>query len=440
MDRRQDLAARLGRAPSRVAVVGGGWAGLAAAVELATAGVNVTVFEAGRQLGGRARRVDLDGLALDNGQHILLGAYAETLRLMRRVGVDPERALRRLPLAIDYPGAGFRLALPRLPAPLHLAAGLLSANGARLGDKIAAARFMTALRRTAYRLPEDTSVAELLDRHGQHGVIRSLLWEALCFAALNTPPAAASAQVFANVLRDSLGGDRAATDLLLPADDLGALFPDAAARYITAHGGELRLGTRVEAIGSDLSIAGTPYDHVIVATAPQHAAPLLAPHPAAQATAEALAALAYEPIATLYAAYPADLRLPAPMIGLAGGLGQWAFDRGQLGGPAGLLSFVLSAHGTWEALDNDALGSALHDELAAALGRTLPRPAWRRVIREQRATFACRPGLVRPPTQTARAGLWLAGDHVASDYPATLESAVRSGVAAAAGILGHPAA
>ena len=113
----------------RTAIIGGGWAGLAAAIELCAAGGEVTVFESAKQLGGRARRVDIHGHALDNGQHILVGAYRETLRLMNAIGADGERLLRRIPLELAYPGAGFRMKLPRLPAPLHLAFGLLNASG-----------------------------------------------------------------------------------------------------------------------------------------------------------------------------------------------------------------------------------------------------------------------------------------------------------------------
>ena len=111
----------------RVAVVGAGWAGCAAAVTLARKGADVILFEAARTLGGRARGVDVRGLALDNGQHILLGAYAESLRMLRQVGVDPHAALLRLPVQMRYPpgGAGMDFVAPRLPAPLHLAFALL---------------------------------------------------------------------------------------------------------------------------------------------------------------------------------------------------------------------------------------------------------------------------------------------------------------------------
>jgi len=430
-------------------VIGGGWAGLAAAVELtgASAGVKVSVFEAARQLGGRARSVGVHGHALDNGQHILVGAYRETLRLMNRVGADPERLLKRLPLELSFPGSqpAFRMRLPRLPAPLHLAIGLFAARGCSLAEKISAVRFMRFLQASDYRLDADSTVAALLDRHAQHGSLRRYLWEPLCLAALNTEPANASAQIFANVLRDSLGGGRADTDLLLPAADLDRLFPLAAADFIRARGGEIRLATRVERLDDGLCIAGEAFDRIILATAPQHAQKLLEQGGDTTGIAALLAGYAYEPIGTVYVGYPPELCLPFPMLGLDGGaegkLGQWVFDRGALGGAHGVMGFVLSARGAWDEHDNDALTAALHAELEAALRKKLPQPLWHQVIRERRATFSCRPDLPRPSEKTARGGLWLAGDYVCANYPATLEGAVRSGVAAAQGVLAsRPAA
>lgn len=427
----------------KVAVVGGGWAGLAAAVELAGAGVDTTVFEAARQLGGRARSVNLHGHRLDNGQHILVGAYRETLRLMRRVGADPDRLLKRFPLEVVCPGAQptpFALRLPRLPQPWHLLAGLATTRGASLGDKLGALRLVRFLQRNGYRLAEDCTVSALLDRLHQHGALRRHLWEPLCLAALNTPPAQASAQIFANTLRDSLGADRAGSDLLLPAVDLDRLFPALAAEFIRTHGGKVRVSSRVTRIDDGFEVSGDPFDSVVLAVGAQHAERLLATDATTQALARLVAGYVYEPIATIYCGYPAAVRLPWPMLGLAAddrsGLGQWVFDRGALCGTAGVIAFVLSGSGTWQRFDDATLAATLHAELAVALNTRLPSAYWQCVIREQRATFSCRPSLPRPAARTARPGLWLAGDYVSADYPATIEAAVRSGVAAARGILG----
>lgn len=418
----------------RVAVVGAGWAGLAAAVTLVERGIPVVVFEAARTAGGRARRVTLQGVALDNGQHVLVGAYAETLRMMRAVGADPEQLLLRVPLELRTE-SGFRLKAPGLPSPLHLLWALASASGLGMRERLRAVRFVRRLRRRGFALPQDESVARLLEREAQGAGLRANLWEPLCVSALNTPPDRASAQIFANVLRDTLGGARSASDLLLPRSDLGALFPHPAVRHVVARGGEVRVGTAVRAIAQAgdrfrLGADDGTFSHAIVACAPHHAAPLLRSFAALGPLVGALDAFHYEPIYTCYLQYPAQVRLPAPMLGFTRGLLQWGFDRGALGGPAGLVAGVVSASGRHQSIAHADLAERLHRELAAAVPR-LPPPLWTRVIAEKRATFSCRPGLTRPPNATAVPRLFLAGDYTASDYPATLESAVRSGVAAA---------
>jgi hydroxysqualene dehydroxylase len=194
-------------AAAHVAVIGAGWAGLAAAVALSGRGVPVTVFEASRSLGGRARRIAAEGVELDNGQHILIGAYRDTLAIMRRVGADPQALLLRLPLELRYAG-GFHLRAPRLPYPLNLLMGMLEARGLPAKSIFAALRFMRWLKNGGFRIEPDCSVSSMLDAHGQIGPLRTFLWEPLCVSALNTPPDRASAQVFVNIIRDGLTGTR----------------------------------------------------------------------------------------------------------------------------------------------------------------------------------------------------------------------------------------
>jgi squalene-associated FAD-dependent desaturase len=437
----------------RVAVVGGGWAGCAAAVELAGAGCAVTLYEAARTLGGRARGVELKGRMLDNGQHILLGAYTEALRLLRRVGVEPARAFLRLPLQMRYPGqpAAMDFVAPRLPAPLHMLAGLLRARGLDRADRMALARFTTSARWMGWQLDRDCSVAELLDRFDQTARLTRLMWRPLCLAALNTPPERASARIFLAVLRDSLGARRAASDMLLPRLELGALFPAAAAAYVERRGGQVRTGAAVTALeqsqrGWRLQGANAPedFDAVVLATPAWQSSALLRDQRGAAELAAQLGAFEYEPIATCYLQYEPSLRLPLPFCALVdvpeqGAWGQFVFDRGQLDpGNGGLLAVVISAAGAAALLERDQLAASLAAQLAAAFGRPeLARPAWTQLITEKRATFACTPGLVRPPVATALPGLALAGDYTASDYPATLEAAVRSGRRAATAILSH---
>jgi squalene-associated FAD-dependent desaturase len=422
-----------------VAVIGGGYAGMAAAVTLAGQRVPVTLYEAAKTLGGRARRVEHRDMPLDNGLHILIGAYTETLRLMRQVGADPAELLLRLPLTWIVHGR-FRLRAASLPAPLHLLAGLAMADGATLADRVGAAGFMMRMRRRDYALERDTTVDALIESQG--GTLKRMLWRPLCVSALNTPPATASAQVFLNVLRDGLAAGREASDLLLPRADLSRLFPEPAARYVEQHGGSVLTGRRVTAIdpaegGYTVQADGTghSHSHVICALAPYHAGAFLLGLSKLAEVAQTVERLAYRPIHSVYLQYPATVSLPAPMLGFDSPLLQWAFDRGALAGQHGLLGAVISAGGAHEDLAQDELGRLVHQELQQQLG-LLPDPRWCRVIAEKRATFACTPGLERPQVATPLKHFYLAGDYTASDYPATIESAVRSGVAAARTILG----
>ncbi|HYE40993.1 MAG TPA: hydroxysqualene dehydroxylase HpnE [Ramlibacter sp.] len=439
-----------------VAVVGGGWAGCAAALTLATAGRKVTLFEAQRTPGGRARALDVHGHTLDNGQHIMLGAYTETLRVMRAAGLDAGKALLTLPLQMRYPpGQGMDFVAPRLPAPLHLLGALLRARGLEREDKLALARFSTSARWMGWVLHQDCSVSELLQRFDQTARLNRLMWHPLCLAALNTPPERASAQVFLNVLRDSLGAGRSASDMLLPRTDLTSAFPAAALRVVEAHGGTVHTGARVERIepvagGWQVEASGSAvggalsgrFASVVVAAPPHAAAALLDPLAAHDASLPALLAqlrgFDYEAITTVYFQYDPAVRLALPFFALEdapaqGRHGQYVFDRGHVEpGHAGLFAVVISCAAAAAAMPQDALAQASAAQLARAFDMpALASPAWSRVITEKRATFACTPGLARPANATTLPGLVLAGDYTAGDYPATLEAAVRSGIGAA---------
>jgi len=422
----------------QVAVIGAGYAGLAAGVVLAEAGAAVTVFEASRSLGGRARRVVVDGRTVDNGQHILSGAYRDLLGLMRSIGLSPDDALLRLPLHLRIvPGFSFEKAQAR--PPWDMALGLLKAKGLGPVAAFRMVRFLAAMQKRDFRLEGDEPLLALLERHRQPERARTFFWEPLCLAALNTPMASASAQVFLNVLRDGVMGGAGANDLLLPKVDLGRLFPDAASKYITDRGGIVRTASPVRHVywagdGWYLDGISSPFSAVIVATAPQHAVQLLEEVEDIEATRARLAGLDFLPISTIYLQYESAFRLPSPMIGLAHGPGQWVFDRGQLGGPAGLMAVVISAATATERTSNQELAKAVAEQLAALLGAPA-KTTWRQVITERRATIACRPHIFRPGNLTESDGLLLAGDYTASPYPCTLESAVQSGIAAARHVL-----
>ena len=441
----------------RYAVIGAGWAGCAAAMELARAGHAVTVFEAARTLGGRARRVERENTVLDNGQHILLGAYTETLRLIKLAGQDPAEVILTLPLQMRYPpgAGGMDFVAPRLPAPLHLAWALLRAQGLLRADKLTLMRFSTAMRWMGWQLYNDCTVSELLQRFDQTDRLNRLMWHPLCLAALNTPPERASARVFLNVLRDSLGASRRrASDMLIPKANLSALFPEAAARYLVQHGGAVRTGAKVAALHAlpdgrwrldDGGHDGEHYDGVIVATSSVQAASLLQglQDPRLDDVISRMQAFTPEAISTCYLQYDASVRLDLPFYSLVDAperqhWGQFVFDLGQLDArQEGLLAVVISASGPAAEQGHGPLAQAIAAQLAQVLQRAeLAQPIWTQLITEKRATFACTPDLLRPGNASGMPGLLLAGDYTANDdrtqdYPATIEAAVRSGVAAA---------
>ena len=401
--------AHLGRG---VAIVGAGYAGMAAAVTLAGRGVRPTVFESGAVPGGRARRVQSQGSELDNGQHILIGAYTELYRLIGIVGVR-DGALLRMPLEIRY-ATRFHFRRLWLPQPFGLAGGLLTARGIPLAERIGAVLFIAGLRRSGFRLGADTSVSDLLARHRQNGRIAHYLWQPLCVSALNTPPELASANVFLAVLRDTLGGEAEASDLLLPRVDLSRLFPEPAVDYVRTHGGEIRLQSPVK----DLGALRQSFAHVIVAVGPHQLKALLPEAPD----------YSYQPIYTCYLQYGEHIGLPVPMLGLADGLVQWVFDRGTLLGEKGRLACVISAQGDHQQMSLDEIAERCHRELVGAR-LVAERPAWSRVIAEKRATITSSPGVKTVPA--AIDGVSFAGDYTDREYPPTLEAAVRSGVRAA---------
>jgi squalene-associated FAD-dependent desaturase len=431
----------------RVAVVGAGWAGLAAAVRLVQCGASVSVFEMARRPGGRARQADGAGRCFDNGQHILIGAYSATLGLMRSVGADPVDLLLRQPLAlVDPTGHGLQLP-PGPPLPAFVRA-VMAARQWTMADRLALLAAAGGWLARRFRCPPGWTVQRLCQR--MPAAVQAELIDPLCVAALNTPMAQASAAVFLRVLRDALFSGRGSADLLLPRVPLSALLPEPAWHWLAASGAALHAGHRVgqlQADGTCWRLDGQAFDRVVLACSATEASRLAMP--VAPGWATTARTLRYEPIAT---AWLRDDRLqhPQPMLALPPGQqapAQFAFNLGRLHhDPAsqGVWTFVASSAAPWLAGGLAACGQAMLAQARRDFpGHFLGADAQvlLHTAAERRATFACTPALVRPPMQVAP-GLLAAGDHVQGPYPATLEGAVRSGTAAASACLGpdiHPA-
>ncbi len=450
----------------KVLIAGAGWAGLAAAIELTKSGHQVTVIEASRTVGGRARALEVqlpngETTTLDNGQHILIGAYSETLRLMQEVGVNLQDALHRIPLTLRFPATssaegesmrsakgamGDAIVLPDWKKPpikgLDVAWGILQARGWNWADKLSLLRAAAMWRLKGFECASHESVATLCLR--LTAPVMQMLIEPLCVSALNTPAERASGQVFLRILRDSLFAappedlQMASSNLLLPRTDLGALFPQAATAWLAERGCQVITGQRLtsfESLSKDEHSAhiscrldaniDQKYDALVLAVPPVEAARLANAAGYTQ-WASIAQALQHEAIATVYG-HAQGARLPEPMMALKSNTAQpaqFVFDRGQLTGQQGLLAFVVSA----------SQGSAQEIEQAViAQGReqlNLPQIKAVQTIIDKRATFACTPGLQRPPMQIAPR-VFACGDYIQGPYPSTLEGAIRSGIAAA---------
>ncbi|MCW8887483.1 MAG: hydroxysqualene dehydroxylase HpnE, partial [Gammaproteobacteria bacterium] len=424
----------------------GGWAGLAAAIELTHQGIPVTLIESAKSCGGRARRVSYRDAQFDNGQHLLIGAYHETLRLLAICGVNLEQQIQRSPLHFTFYGDGKEqrsIRLPRLPAPLHMAAGIVLSRGMSWSTKMQLISASLKFLITGFRIKEDCSVDQLLQWAGQKSRTIKALWEPLCIATLNNPTPLASAKIFLRVLRDAFTQSYKDSDTLLCRDDLSSLFVDPAIKFIRDHGGEVLNSTRVNAIEIESSgIHRVVTDNttinatnIILATPPSQAALLLEPltvqHPQLTPLVKSLRLFEYQPIITLYLQYGETCRLPQPFVGFDGTLVQWLFDHSHFGRP-GMMAAVISAEGEHSGLSREQIIQTVTGEISehfADLGE--PKQCW--LIHEKRATFASTVDIdqIRPVNQTPIPGLSLAGDYTATGYPATLEGALMSGVASA---------
>jgi squalene-associated FAD-dependent desaturase len=431
--------------PAHWIVVGAGWSGLACAVEAVRQGVAVTLVDAAPAIGGRARRVDLQigdrDFTVDNGQHLLLGACTETIGLMRRLGVDPDQALLSQPFTVRYPD-GWQLGAAGVPAPLHLAVGLLRARRVPWRDRIALAAWVAHQQRNRWQLTVDRPVAALLQSQSDALVRR--LWRPLCIAAMNAEPAQASSQMFLNLLRLTLGASEPDSRLLLTRRDLSSTMPEAARKFLEQAGATVLLRQPVIGLartGSGWSVTlrdqSLEADCVVLAVSAEPASRLLesASVEALSPTIERVRSLQYEPIATVYLRYPAGTRLPEPVYALLdepaqGRPGQWVFDRAQIDPMhQGIFSVVIGAPALRVESDRAALCAAADRQLSSEFG--LPPSIAQNIVIERRATLRPDVGLRRPPPRLPAEGLYLAGDIADSPFPSTLEGSVRSGLEAA---------
>ncbi len=398
----------------KVAVVGGGLAGLAAALDLVDAGHDVTVLEARPTLGGAVQtlpeRKGDPGPPPDNGQHIALGCFTEYLRFLDRIGESGSYLRTRLGLPVLGTDGRFATIAPSLPA-------LLRYSHLPLRDRSRLPATILRLR-SAHSQPQETFGA-LLRRLGETTRSIDRFWDVFIRPALNLPADEVDAEAGLFTVRTALLGPRANSDLVLPAKPLGLMHGDAAGRAL---GDRIRLEQRVETLDQ------LDADAVVLAVPPRESARLLG---------EAEPALEDSPIVSVHLWFDQPI-LDAPLAALLGTDAHWVFDRGRLLGhapraPGQYLTVVSS--GVPELLE--VRGRELVERIAGQLTERLGEAEllWSRVSREPYATIALRPGVQRPGVETSHLNMARAGAWTDTGWPATMESAIRSGRRAAQHIL-----
>jgi len=411
----------------KASVVGGGLAGLAAAVELADGGAEVTLYESRARLGGATFSFERNGLWLDNGQHVALRCCTSYLGFLRRIGSEHLLPLqRRLEVPVLREGMP-AASISRIgaPAPLHLAPSLLTYAPLSFGERAAAVRAALALKRLD---PDDPSLdrqsfGDWLRSHGQTTNAITALWNLIALPTLNLPADGASLAAAVKVFRTGLLDSAGAADIGIPAAPFQQLHADPAQTAIEQRSGRVLLSSPVGADDLDGLLASGP----VVLAVP--------PHVAAEFVPVDVEGLGASPIVNLHVHYDRTV-LEVPLAAALGSPVQFVFDRtAQAGAREGQLLAVSLSHAVEEI---DMSVASLRDRYLPALERVLPSARGATVLdfaatHEPRATFRAAPGTrrLRPGARTGREGLYLAGAWTDTGWPATMEGAVRSGLTAA---------
>jgi squalene-associated FAD-dependent desaturase len=442
----------------KVAVIGGGLAGITAAIALAESGADVTLLEARPRLGGATCSFHRDGLIVDTGQHVFLGCCSAYRGLLAKLGMTEHAPLQdRFDVTVLAPGGRkARLRRTALPGPLHMLPALSRYRFLSWAERVQVSRPALAMRLLdpADPVADTQRFGDWLAARGQSERARRALWDLFSVSALNIAGDDASLALAATVVKTGLLGKNNAADIGVAALPLGELHGDAAATVLAKLGAQVILGAKVSAIevgpievtegeaarfrvrlgrGEDADLAA---DAVVLAVPHEKAAPLVPPGALPDATVRAWAGLGASPIVNVHVIYDR----PVTNLEFAAAIDspvQWVFDRTRISGmdgPGQYLAISLSAADSYA----DVPAAKLREQFVPALAELFPAARDAQVTeffvtRERRATFRQAPGsgALRPKAATRWPGLVLAGAWTDTGWPDTMESAVRSGLAAA---------
>lgn len=444
-----------------VIIIGAGFAGAAAAVACVDAGLRVTVLESLDRLGGRASSFDdaTAGVELDNGQHLLSGAYHTTFALLRRLGTDGLlKPQSHFGVTFVHPG-GVRThvgAMRGIPGIAGLLLGVLTSSHLSLWERVALVRGMNSMRTLASDTVQQFNISQLLDNLRQPKSLQQKFWSPFVLAVMNNTPGDAAASLLVETVHRAFFGSKGSANLILPTVGLSHLLAPLPA-VLKEAGSQVRLGGSDGSVGSVGSIefegdhaSGVklisgefiPCDAVISAVPPHRLAPLLQRMPASSSLIYLLATFQYSPIITCYLGLDRTVMTEA-FLGSTSTRTQWIFNRSLMLNRSGIgqeLALVISAAPDLLDLSVDEIRDRCLKDLRLLIPEANDASVnWVKVIKEKRATFVCSSAMerLRPGPVTAIANMFLAGDWTNTHLPATIESASISGYAAAEHAVRH---
>ena len=427
-----------------VLIIGGGWAGISAAIKLIDEGKKVCVVEAGKELGGRARGIQYKDYNVDNGTHIMVGAYTNTLQLVEKIHSIGNKTYKendlfeRQALNLNYK-SDIDINIPAIKfiAPINIIFSFLFASGLSFREKLSILNLGIKIKLNFFKDLEDINLEEFLKQQNQPASIIEKIWDPLCLAIMNTPINNTSTEIFLKVVKDAFFKSYQSSNILLFKQNLSNILPKPAKEFIeqsntvytnqSIHTIEVR-DNQFFAQSNTKSLQATD---IIIATAPTAAIKLLSSlnMPASlNPLLTQLQQFTYQPICTVYISYPVAIDIERTMQGFLGTTSQWLFHKSS-GNDNRFISIIMSSQGEHITWSNAVLIEKVLQELNQYYP-SWPQPIDAFVIREKRATFTASVNInrIRPNNQTEIPHLWLAGDYTNTQYPATLEGAVRSGL------------